>query len=171
MLVSAYRERVIRTCFGFVRDEEEARDLAQEVFTEVFLSVKHFRSDASLSTWIYRISVNKSLDLIKRRNRKKRFAVLTGTSSMTPAEEYRLSDPAGDPSRSLEQKQERDKILKCLSKLPVNQRIAITLFYTDGLPQAEIASIMNTSVGAVESLLHRGKGNLKRIMNYELCMG
>ena len=167
MLVDDFRDRVIRTCFGFIQEEEQARDLAQEVFVEVFLSVRHFRADASLSTWIYRIAVNKSLDHIRRRNRKKRFAFLQRNQALTPGEEFRLSASVKTPALELEEKQHREMLRQGLERLPENQRIAITLFYTDGLPQAEIAAVMNTSVGAVESLLHRGKGNLKRMMNDE----
>ncbi|HLF34034.1 MAG TPA: sigma-70 family RNA polymerase sigma factor, partial [Cyclobacteriaceae bacterium] len=80
-LVEEYQDKVYNTCLGFVRNEEEADDLAQEVFVEVFSSVQSFRGDSKLSTWIYRIAVTKSLELIRSKKRKKRFAVLKSVFS------------------------------------------------------------------------------------------
>jgi RNA polymerase sigma-70 factor (ECF subfamily) len=75
-LVEEYQERVFNACLSVVHDREDAEDVAQEVFIEVFNSLRSFRGDAKLSTWIYRIAVSKSLDLIRWRKRKKRFGVV-----------------------------------------------------------------------------------------------
>jgi len=71
-LVGLYRNRVINTCYKFLLDKENAEDISQEVFVEVFQSIKSFRGDSKLSTWILRIAVSKCLDEIKKRKRKKR---------------------------------------------------------------------------------------------------
>ena len=68
-LVGLYRNRVINTCYKFLLDREEAEDISQEVFLEVYQSIKFFRGDSKLSTWILRIAVSKSLDEIKKRKR------------------------------------------------------------------------------------------------------
>ena len=73
-LVRLYSNRVINTCYRFLLDKEDAEDVSQEVFIEVFQSIGSFRGDAKLSTWIYRIAVTRSLDEIKKRNRKKRLS-------------------------------------------------------------------------------------------------
>ena len=75
-LVILYGNKVLNTCYRFLLDKEDAEDISQEVFIEVFQSIKTFRSDSKLSTWIYRIAVTKSLDEIKKRNRKKRIISL-----------------------------------------------------------------------------------------------
>src|SRR3970282_1209901 len=80
-LVDQYQDKVYNTCMGFVKHEEEADDLAQEVFVEVFSSVQSFRGDSMLSTWIYRIAVTKSLECLRSKKRKKRFAVLKSVFS------------------------------------------------------------------------------------------
>ena len=73
-LVRIYQARVINTCFRFLFTQEDAEDISQEVFIEVYQSISSFRADSQLSTWIYRIAVTKCLDEIKRRNRKKRIS-------------------------------------------------------------------------------------------------
>ena len=76
-LVERYQEKVRSTCFRFVHNGEDADDLTQEVFIQVYASLPRFREDSGLSTWIYRIAVNKALDFIRRQRRKKRFGQLT----------------------------------------------------------------------------------------------
>ncbi len=70
-LVAEHQEMVINTCYRFVFNREDAEDLAQDVFIEVYRSLEQFREEARLSTWIYRIAVTKSLDHLRRLKRKK----------------------------------------------------------------------------------------------------
>jgi len=67
-MVENYRNRVYSTVFNILQDREEAEDVAQETFIQVFESVNSFKEQSSLSTWIYRIAVRKALDKIRRRN-------------------------------------------------------------------------------------------------------
>jgi len=76
-LVNRFQDRVYNTALGFLQHPEDAEDIAQEVFIQVYHSVGKFKGDARLSTWIYRITVTKSLDLIRSRKRKKRFGMLS----------------------------------------------------------------------------------------------
>ena len=71
-LVSAHQKTVLNICYRFLLNKEDAEDIAQEVFIEVYHSIHKFRGDSALSTWIYRIATTKSLDEIKRKNRQKR---------------------------------------------------------------------------------------------------
>ena len=68
-LIALYKNSVMTTCYRFLLDKEDAEDISQDVFVEVFQSIHSFRGDAALSTWIYRITVTKCLDEIKRRKR------------------------------------------------------------------------------------------------------
>lgn len=159
-LVEAYQDQVVNTCYGFVQKREDAEDLAQEVFIEVFRSVGNFRKDAKLSTWVYRISVNKSLEFIRYNKRKKRFAWKQSLSDMTEAEEpASLSD---HPGLSLEQQEQVSILMSKINLLPENQRIAFTLNKIEDMPYKEIAEVMNLSLSSVESLMHRAKKNLKK---------
>jgi len=159
-IVETYQERVRNTCFRFVKNPQDADDLAQDVFIKIYESLTTFRNESELSTWIYRIAVNKSLDHIRRANRKKRFARVTSIfSSGNSGEEVELRSTS-DPQSDLEQK-DRQRILDwALSALPENQKIAITLSKYEGFSNREIAEIMDITISAVESLIHRAKKNL-----------
>ena len=154
-LVLLYRKMVINTCYKFLLNREDAEDTAQEVFVEVYHSIRSFREDARLSTWIYRIAVTKSLDEIKKRNRKKR---ITSLGKMLGIESIIHWLEGGEsPDRQLYQAEKMNEIMQALNTLPDSQRIAFTLSKIDGYTNAEIADIMNTSVLAVESLISRAK--------------
>ena len=166
-LVEMYKDNVLNTCYHYIHNRMDAEDLAQEVFIEVHRSIHHFKEDAQLSTWIYRIAVNKSLDLIRKRKRKKRFGYLV--SIFTPEDDERdvqLPD-SGDPETSLEQKERMQILYSAIENLAENQKTALTLSKFEGLSNKEIADIMNTSVSSVESLLHRARSNLRqKLHNY-----
>jgi RNA polymerase sigma-70 factor (ECF subfamily) len=161
-LVDSYKDMVVTTCFGFVNNYADADDVTQEVFIEVFRSVANFNKEAKLSTWIYRIAVNKSLDFLRKSKRKKRWADL-----------FRIDSPSDDsldnwfvypsaPDLELEQKERMQILAHAIGKLPKNQQIAFTLNKYDDLSYKEIADIMETSLSSIESLLHRAKNNLKK---------
>lgn len=167
-LVRAYQTLVISTCYSFLTDRADAEDVAQEVFMEVFRSIHRFRGDAKLSTWLYRIAVNKSLNH-KRKHKYKRYvsslqSFFTGTESDSAAP-LDIPDYAADyPAEEAE----RARLLhKAVDSLPENQRIAFTLHKFDELPYKEVAEIMGTSLSSVESLMHRAKRNLqKKLLTY-----
>jgi len=168
-IVKTHQEKVRNTCFRFVKNVEDADDIAQEVFIQAYESLSHFRNDAELSTWIYRIAVNKSLDFLRWKKRKKRFGQLISIFGFSDDNENsEIPIPANEnPSKELENN-ERKKILDwALDQLPENQKAAITLSKYEGFNNKEISEILNLSLSAVESLIHRAKKNLhKQLNNY-----
>ena len=161
-IVESFQEKVRSTCFRFVNNPEDANDIAQEVFVQVFESMSHFREDAKLSTWIYQIAVNKSIDFIRKKKRKKRFAQLT--SIFKSGEEGEIIEiPSYDnPEKKLEDKEKSELLDWAISKLPENQKTAIILSRYEGFGNKEITKIMGLSLSSVESLLHRAKKNLHK---------
>ena len=154
-LVELHSHDVISTCYSFVNSREDAEDVAQEVFIEVYKSVRQFRKEANLNTWIYRICINKSLDLLRKQKRKKRIADLRGLFSS----KNRL---VSNPHQKLEEKERKEILREQIALLAENQRIAIVLSQYDRLSNKQVAEIMETSESAVESLLHRARGNLRK---------
>ena len=155
VLINLYSKKVINTCYRFLLDKQDAEDLAQDVFVEVFQSIQSFRGDAKLSTWIYRIAVTKCLDEIKKRKRKKR---ITSLGKILHLDDIAYWISGGlIPDEPIQEREQLKQITQALNKLPDNQRIAFTLSKIDGYTNAEIAEIMNTTVVAVESLVSRGK--------------
>ncbi|MBD3289489.1 sigma-70 family RNA polymerase sigma factor [candidate division KSB1 bacterium] len=159
-IVQAHQEKVRNTCFRFVKNPEDADDVAQEVFIQVYESLSRFRSEAELSTWIYRIAVNKSLDFIRRKKRKKRFARLVSLFGFEEGKEDIELPVPGNPQSDLESRERKHILDWAIDRLPENQRTAITLSKIEGFSNKEIAKIMNLSLSAVEGLIHRAKKNL-----------
>ena len=164
VLVEKYQHRVINTCFGFLKNKEDAEDITQEVFIEVYKSLSGFREDSKLSTWIYRIAVTRSLDYIRRQGRKKR-ELRSQHKADFDDQEKRLAAPFSNGPEVRFTNRERANILRnAVDSLPQNQRIVITLNKYEGFSSEEIGEIMGMSLSAVEGLIHRAKKNLKKIL-------
>ena len=158
-LVDEYRKKITTLCYGFVRNQEDAEDITQEVFLEIFRSINNFRSDSSLSTWIYRISVSRSLNHIKKNKFKQ---LITGIESLfTPSKNYN-SPEADRPDMKIENKEKAKEFQKIIDALPENQRIAFVLNKYDDLSYNQTAEVMGMSISAIESLIHRAKTNIKK---------
>ncbi|HUI11164.1 MAG TPA: sigma-70 family RNA polymerase sigma factor [Bacteroidota bacterium] len=160
-IVERYQDRVFRTCLGMLRDREDAEDVAQDVFVEVYNSLGSFRGEAKLSTWIYRIAVTKALDHIRKKNRKKRFArvqSLFAGDMEEPAEE----SPRAHPGLRLEEQERGDILMRHIDRLPENQKAALLLFSADGLSYQEISEVLRTTVPVVESLIFRARLTLRK---------
>jgi len=159
-MVETYREKVIKAAFYFVGNMQEAEDLSQDIFIEIMNSAGRFRQAASVSTWIYRITVNKSLNRVRQNRRKDLFRWLGDNPQRNP-EIKDQTEPFVIP-QDLEESERRGIIDRAIKSLPENQRIAFILHKFDGMPYREISSVMNVSLSSVESLIHRAKLNLQR---------
>jgi RNA polymerase sigma-70 factor (ECF subfamily) len=165
-VVDLYQDMVYNTAIGIVQNAEDADDITQEVFVQVYLSINSFKGESKLSTWIYRITISKALDHEKKKKRKKRFGFI---QSIFAKQDLEQDQPAefNHPGVQLEKKERAAELMKALKQLPENQRIAFTLQKLEGQSNAEIAAIMNTSLQAVESLMSRAKVNLRKtLFNY-----
>jgi RNA polymerase sigma-70 factor (ECF subfamily) len=162
-LVTNYQDMVYNTALGIVQNSEDAEDVAQEVFIQVYRSIDQFKGDARLSTWIYRITTTKALDHIRSRRRKKRFAFIT--SLFGPNDEL-VHEPVDfqHPGVALDRKEQAALLFRMIEQLPENQKVAFTLHKTEDLSYQEIAEVMKLSVSAVESLLFRARQNLRKLL-------
>lgn len=162
IIVEKYKQLVFRTCMGFVHDKDDADDLTQEVFIQAYQSLSKFKMESAFSTWLYRISVNASLNKIRKTTGRSLFhrleAVFSGEDKNDPL--FTASDME-DPEKILISQEHSLWLQKALDSLPENQRTAIVLSKYDDLPQKEIAEIMDITEGAVEALLQRAKKNLR----------
>ncbi len=166
-IVEAHQEKVRNTCFRFVKNSDDADELAQDVFIQIYESLSHFREESELSTWIYRIAVNKSLDFIRKKNRKKRFAHLTTLFGFGEDKEEIVIPAEDNPHKELEEKERKQILDEAINNLSENQQTVITLSKYEGFSNKEIASIMKLSLSSIESLIHRAKKNLhKQLYNY-----
>ncbi|HLP12612.1 MAG TPA: RNA polymerase sigma factor [Flavobacteriales bacterium] len=164
LLVDTWKNKVFNTCIGVLQHAEDAEEITQDVFIEVYHSVNKFDGRSTLATWIYRIAINKSLDKLRHNKSKKRSGLVQrffNGSKMNDAPDF------VHPGVEMEQKELSVILFKAIDNLSENQKTAYVLHYVEGLPQREIAEIMKTTIGSVESLLMRAKGNLRKLLgNY-----
>jgi RNA polymerase sigma factor (sigma-70 family) len=156
------KNRVYNLVLGYVRNREDAEEIMQDVFLEVFLSSHTFKGDASVTTWLYRIAVNKSLDFLKHRKRQKRFAFFTSLFDTQSGEVLHHPTDFFHPGIALENQENAARLFRAIDTLPDKQKTAYLLTKVEGLSNIETAAILNASVGAVESLLQRATENLKK---------
>lgn len=155
---------VYNTAIGFLQNDQDAEDTAQEVFIQVFESITSFKEESKFSTWIYRITVTKSLDHLRKKKRKKRFAFI---QSLYGKNEDTMIDPPDffHPGVKMENKENAAVLFKAMQKLPANQKTAFVLNKIENLSYLEISDVMKLSVSAVDALLQRAKKNLKKSLN------
>lgn len=161
--VEAWQDMVFNTILGIVHNEEDAEDVAQDTFIQAYESIGQFKGDSKLSTWLYRIAVSKALDHLRRKKRKKRFAFVQSLFGLND-EEVRKDPGFKHPGLALENKEKGAIVFAAIDKLPENQKTAFVLHKLEGLSYQEVAAVMETSVPAVESLIHRARHQLRKLL-------
>lgn len=156
---------VFNLALQYVQNTEDAEEITQDVFLTVHKSLKLFQQNSEIHTWIYRIAINKSLDFIKAKNRKKRFAFITSLFHDDGNELKNLGHNFNHPGILLEQKEALESLFQHINALPDNQKTALILSKLEQKSQKEVAEIMKLSTKAVESLLQRAKTNLAKKIN------
>jgi RNA polymerase sigma factor (sigma-70 family) len=156
-----HQDRIYNTILYMIQSAEEAEDLTQEVFVDVFLSMENFKAQSKLSTWIYRIAVNKALNHQRFKKAKKRLGAVLSIFNLSPA------DNAPDfihPGILLENKELSESLYQAINRLPEKQKTAFVLRQLEDLSYIEIAEVMQTTTPSVESLLFRAKQNLQKFL-------
>ena len=160
-LVRRNLDRVWRLARNVLRDDSDADDVTQEVFLSVWRARDKWRpGTAQVSTWIYRISINKCIDFKRRKK----------TNSVELSEEI-VDQKAPNAEATIERRQQGNVLLSAIEQLPDAQRLAISLYYYEELEVSEIARALENTEQGVRSLLKRGRQNLRRQMQMEkdLC--
>ena len=147
-----FQERIYNTAISYVQNEADAAEITQDVFLKIHQNALKFKGDAAVSTWVYRITVNTALNVLKKKNRFSFFKL--------GKEEAAIPD-FDHPGILLEKKEDAKLLFAEIKTLPTSQQNAFILSLIEGLPRQEVASIMDTTLKAVESLLQRAKKNLR----------
>ena len=160
-IVESCQEMVFNTALSIVKQEEDAEDITQEVFVTLYEKLDDFREESQLSTWLYRVTIHKALDLDRKKKRARNGGLLRRIFMIGEQDE-----PVhfNHPGILMDQKENAAALFKALDRLPEKQRIVFMLQKMEGLGNKEIADIMNTSLTAVESLQLRAKKKLKEIL-------
>ncbi len=164
-LFLSLKDSVFNVALGYVRNTEDAEEILQDVFVEVFHSISTFKGDSSLKTWITRITINKSLDYIKFKKRKKRFAFVTSIFSKETGEVRIQGSDFNHPGVVMENKEKSQYLFEAIDKLPEKQRDAFMLLKIEQMSQREAAEILEINEKALESLMQRAKENLRKLLS------
>lgn len=164
IIVSALEKKVLATCYNFVNNAEEAQEMAQEVFLKVFKSLKRFKFNSALSTWVYRICVNCCIDTINNKKRKFNNQALGGDIHEQTAAASVVADSV---DKIILKKEINEKLLNEIMKLSPKHREAIVLHDFNYLSCKEIAQITKNSEGTIMSrLFHARKKLYAKLKNY-----
>lgn len=161
-IIGLYEKKVFSTIYYMVKNDNEVEDIAQEVFIKIYKNLGNFKEESSLYTWIYRITVNVCIDEFKKR---KKVVYLDEKIDTKDGEvELQLSDDSKSPTDIAEDNDLKDKLEKCIKKLPESQRMMIILRDIKGFTYMEIAEIMKMNLGTVKSKINRARASLKELL-------
>lgn len=160
-LVADNQRMVFQLAFHLLGDYEDARDLSQDVFLQVFKTLDRFRGQSALRTWIYRIAVNLARNRQRWWRRRLRSDQVSLDAHIEQHGDDVLTDASATPEIALRRKETADHVWDALAALPFEQRTAIVLREIDGLSYEEIAFSLGVAVGTVKSRLTRARDALR----------
>ena len=170
-LLTRYRQPVYGLCLRMVRDREQARDLAQEVFIKVFSLLDRYDEQYAFASWLFRIASNHCIDYL-RRNRL-RFISLDGLTGPDGEErEMPVPDRAPLPDSRLEGREAVDAVEAVVAELPPHYRLMIQLRHGEGLAYEEIAQVLDMPLGTVKARIHRARALIRSLLRekgYEIA--
>jgi RNA polymerase sigma-70 factor, ECF subfamily len=153
VLFERHARAMVSFCHHFVRDAARAEELAQDVFVSLYRASGRYRPSARFKTFLYRIASNHCLNELRRGEHAARAA--EGRAGDAPADPDALASQAPGPEAAAEGAALERAVGELLARLPEKQRVALVLCRFEGLSYEEIADALDTTVGAVKSLLHR----------------
>jgi RNA polymerase sigma factor (sigma-70 family) len=160
--IAEYQDRVFNIVLKMTQHVQDAEEITQDVFVDVYRKPEAFRGEAAITTWLYRIAMNKCIDHLRRKERRnKRFlpAFFTGQTAAAQEPSHFIH-----PGVVTENREKAAVLFKALEQLPPNQRMTWVLNEMENFSYKEISEIMHVSVSSVESLLVRARKNLKKIL-------
>lgn len=167
-LVERHKKKVYYVAYDITGDHHEAEDISQEVFIKMFRSLKTFRRDAKMSSWLYQIAVNSSIDFLRRKSPKHQ-------KLMVRLDKASIKDnPTGsgitvlDPEQSAEASILQSHISQALQRISPRERSVFVMRHYNDLKMVEIAEILKISVGTVKSLLFRAIKKLRKELSFYL---
>jgi RNA polymerase sigma-70 factor (ECF subfamily) len=159
-LIERHQRAVINVIHRAIGDAWEAEDLAQRVFVQIYRSASRYKPTAKFTTWMFTITHNTIRNEYRRRSRH----AAESLDALTDSEETGVQLPdarAIDPAREVAERELQEHIHAAIQQLPEAQRTAVILCRFEGLAYEEIAEVLDCSVSAVKSLLHRARQTLK----------
>lgn len=163
-LVRQYHKKVMGYCLSMLQNHTDAEEAAQDIFVKAYQSLAKFKGNSSFSTWLYRITTNHCLDILRKRNRRKTYSL----DSLVEDEGDHIHRLFSTSAVAAAQMENRDLAGKILSTLPEDYRVILTLREADGLEYQEIADFLNCSLDAVKGRLSRARKQLQENLRHFL---
>jgi RNA polymerase sigma-70 factor (ECF subfamily) len=162
-LFEKYRDRVYRIAYRFVRNKDDALDVAQDVFLRVYTGIKGFKTDSKFFTWLYRISTNRAIDFTRQKRSR---AALGVETPLLEAEGRPLPGRSSvrDPADLAEEKELDEKLARAVDGLSEKHRAVFTLHATENLSYREIAEVLGCSIGTVMSRLFYARKKIQETL-------
>ena len=164
-IVETHQDFIYRLTFHYLGNRQDAEEITQDVFIRLYQSRASYKPRGKLSTYLYRIAINLSLNRIRDRKRK---SWVSFESLKKKGQENLFSGEDQNPDRILDLKEQQQMIQHTIDGLPENQRTALILKRFEELSYNEIADVMKISVSAVEALLYRARQNLQKKLAEQL---
>jgi RNA polymerase sigma factor (sigma-70 family) len=165
-LVVKYSPRVYGLIYNMTSNHEDTNDLMQDVFAKAYRSIAGFRGKSSFYTWIHSISVNMTINFIKKRNRRRTMSLDDIDSGVQHDKEFIevTASVTNSPSREANLRELQQRLNEAMQKLSVDHRTVVTMFDIQGMPHAEIAKILGISEGTVRSRLFYAHRQLQNFL-------
>src|SRR5215204_1975673 len=158
-IVERHRRHVYQLCYRFVGNHEDASDLTQDVFIRAYRALRSFKGDAALSTWLYRIAVNVSLNKVGAKTPRPE-----PLDALLRANDGRIASADESASDAVLREERAARVRAAIARLPKKQRATLILRVYHELPHEQIAGILGSSVGAVKANFFHALNNLRKLM-------
>ena len=165
VLVDRHKRMVLGCAYRIVGDEEEAEDIAQDVFLRVYQALPRFRGESKFTTWLYRIVSNVCLNRLRKVN-PETVSIEANDEEQRFSPSY-LADSDNTPEANFEWKRFRERVRGMVSTLPPQYSEVVHLRHMHGLAYDEIANTLNLPLGTVKTHLFRAKEKLKQILEQD----
>lgn len=163
-IVERYQGRIYSVVYGMLRNPEDSKEVAQEAFVKAYQKLSTFRLESKFYTWLCRIAINLSIDLLRKRKRRDHSEFDEGIGARDSSGEILDMYNNDRPDKLLERSELHTKIIQEVEKLPAEQKQAIVLREIDGLSYREISEIMNIPEGTVMSRLFYARKKLQEAL-------
>ena len=160
VLYNRFATRVYSTALNYSHNREDAEEIVQDIFAEVYRSAGKFHHQSQVGTWIYRFAVNKCIDFLRKKKTKKRFGFIIESTEKNTKPDF------DHPGVLLQKKEDAKLIFGAIDTLHETQKTAFILSFIEELPRQQVADTMGVTLKAVEALLQRAKKNLAKKLEY-----
>jgi RNA polymerase sigma-70 factor (ECF subfamily) len=167
-IIDRYSNKVYSTAYSYTHNQEEAKDLVQEILIKVYNSLKSFKAESKFSTWLYRISVNSCIDWTRRKKSK---AIMTAWSFEDVNILDSIASDAEGPEEMVLKQEHKEAVRNTVSNLPEIYKTVLILYYFEELQVQEICNILDCPRKTIETRLYRAKNILKAMLKQELLGG